>query len=93
VLSMARACSAAGGNKVKGECLAWDYFAKGGNPDRKSVVPQQVGGLGLRLSSSCKNFQRRKSKKDIYWKRPGPQWAAEPVVVVVVVRVVLEAVQ
>jgi hypothetical protein len=40
------------GGRVKSECLA-----KGVNPDRISVVLQEVGGLGLRLtSSSCKHF-------------------------------------
>jgi hypothetical protein len=34
--------------------LKRDYLATGANPYRKSSVPQQVGGLGLRLtSSSC----------------------------------------
>jgi hypothetical protein len=37
--------------------LKRDYLAQGVNPDREYVLPQQVGGLGLRvISSSCKTF-------------------------------------
>jgi hypothetical protein len=56
VRSMVRAWSV---GRVSGS-LKRDYSAKGVNPDRKSVVPQQVGGLGLRLtSSSFKIYQSR----------------------------------
>jgi hypothetical protein len=42
------------------------YLAMGVNSERKSVVPQQVGGLGLRMMTflSCKAFQSQKSKQD-----------------------------
>jgi hypothetical protein len=55
VHSMVKAKSVADGQVS--DAQKWDYLAKGVNPDRKSVVLQQVGGLGLRVTvSSCKNF-------------------------------------
>jgi hypothetical protein len=60
VNSMVRACSVPherrGELRVSG-ALKLNHLAKGVNPDSKSVLLQEVGGLGLKLiSSSCKSF-------------------------------------
>jgi hypothetical protein len=46
--------------------LKQDYLVKGVNPDRKSVVLQQAGGLGFKLrSSSCKHDNNASLDEDL----------------------------
>jgi hypothetical protein len=54
--------------------LNWDYLTKGVNPDGRSMVPQQVGGLGWRLKfSSYKKFKVENLNKTMSWKWSGPK--------------------